>query len=97
LLSKNIKIKIYRTVRMPVVLYGLETWYLTLRDEHRVSVFEKIVLRKGFGPVRDEVTAEWAGLHNEELYDLYASLNIIRVIQSRMKWARLVARMGARE
>ena len=62
-----------------------------------MGVFEKSVLRKIFGPVRDEVTGEWTGLHNEELNDLYCSPNIIRAIQSRMKCARHVARMGAKE
>ena len=66
MLSKNIKIKIYRTA----VWYRCEAWYLTLREEHRLSVLEKRVLRKGFGAVRDEVTGKWTGLHNEELYDL---------------------------
>ena len=71
LLSKNLKIKIYRTVNLPVVLYGCETW-----------VFENRVLRI-FGPRRDEVTGEWRRLHNEELNDLYSSPNIVRVIKSR--------------
>ena len=64
LLSKNIKIKIYRTVILPVVLYGCETWSLTLREERRVRVFENRVLRGIFGPERDEVTGEWRKLHN---------------------------------
>jgi len=67
LLSKNIKIKIYRTITLPVVLYGCETWSLTLREERRLRVFENRVLRRIFGPKTDEVTGEWRKLHNEEL------------------------------
>jgi hypothetical protein len=59
MLSKNIKVKIYRTIILPVVLYGCETWYLTLREEHSLTVFKNRVLRKIFGPKRDEVTREW--------------------------------------
>ena len=70
LLSKNLKIKIYRTIILPVVLYGCETWSLTLREERRLRVSENRVLRKVFGPKRDEVTGEWRKLHNEELNDL---------------------------
>ena len=65
LLPKNLKIKIYRTIILPVVLYGCETWSLTLREERRLRVFENRVLRKLFGPKRDEVTGEWRKLHNE--------------------------------
>jgi hypothetical protein len=65
----------------PVVLYGCETWSLTLREEHRLRVFENRVLRKIFGPKRDEVTGEWRRLRNEELNDLYSSPNIIRVMK----------------
>jgi hypothetical protein len=71
LLSKNTKIRIYRTIILPVVLYGRENWSLTLREEHRLRVFENRVLRRIFGPKRDEVTEEWRRLHNEELNDLY--------------------------
>jgi hypothetical protein len=71
LLYKNTKIKIYRTIILPVVLYGCETWSLTLREEHRLRVFGNRVLRGIFGPKRDEVTGEWRRLHNEELNDLY--------------------------
>jgi hypothetical protein len=67
LLSKNTKIKIYRTIILPVVLYGCETWSLTLREKHRLRVFENMVLRRIFGPKRDRVTGEWRRLHNEKL------------------------------
>jgi hypothetical protein len=83
LLSKNLKIGIYKTIILPVVLYGCETWSLTLREEHRLKVFENRVLRRIFGPKRDEVTGEWRQLHNKELHDLYSSPSIIRRIKSR--------------
>ena len=72
LLSKNLKIKIYRTIILPVVLYGCETWSLTLREERRLRVCENRVLRRVFGPERDEVTGERRKLHNEELNDLHS-------------------------
>ena len=68
---------------MPVVLYGCETWSLTLREEHRLRVFENRVLRRIFGPKRDGVTGDWRKLHNEELNDLYCSPSILRVIKSK--------------
>ena len=83
LLSKNLKIKIYRTIILPIVLYGCETWSLTLREERKLRVFENMVLRRIFGPRRDEVTGEWRRLHNEDLNDLFSSPNIVRVIKSR--------------
>jgi len=73
LLSKNVKITIYRTIILPVVLYGCETWSQTLREQRKVRVFENMVLRRIFGPRRDEVTGDWRRLHNEELNDLYSS------------------------
>ena len=83
LLSKNLKIKIYRTVILPVVMYGCKTWTLTLKEERRLGVFQNRVLRRIFGHKRDEVTGEWRKLHNEEIKGLYSSSNIIRVIRSR--------------
>jgi hypothetical protein len=77
-----------------VLLYGCETWSLTLREEHRLRVFENRVLRRIFVPKKDEVTGEWRKLHNEELHNLYSSPNIIRMIKSRrMKWVGHIARM----
>jgi hypothetical protein len=74
-----------------------ETWSLTLREKHRLRVFNNWVLRRIFGPKRDEVTGEWRRLHKEELYVLYSSRNIIKVIKLRIiRWARHVARMGDR-
>jgi len=96
LLSKNLKNKIHRTFILPVVLYGCETWSLTLREECRLRVFENMVLRSIFGPRRDEVTKEWGKLHNEDLNELYSSPNIFRAIKSRrMRWVGHVVPMGA--
>jgi hypothetical protein len=72
----------YKTFILPLVLYGRETWSLTLREEHRLRVFENRVLRRIFGLKRDEVTGDWRKLHNEELRDLYSSPSIIRIIKS---------------
>ena len=97
LITKNLKIKIYRIIILPVVLYGFGTRSLTLRGERRLMMFENRVLRRMFGPKRGRVTREWGKLHNEELNELYCSLKIVRVIKSRkMRWAGHVAHMGER-
>jgi hypothetical protein len=84
-----------RTIILPVVLYGCETWSLTLREEQRLRVFENRVLGRIFGPKRNEVTGDWRRVHNEELRDFYSSPNIVRVTKSRrMRWAGYLARMG---
>jgi hypothetical protein len=83
LLPKNVEIKIYRAIILPVVLYGCETWSLTQIEERRLRVFENRVLRRIFGPKRDEVTGNWRRLHKEELYALYFSPNIIQAMKSR--------------
>jgi hypothetical protein len=93
-LSKTAKIRIYKTIILPVVLYGCETWSLTLREEHRLRVFENKVLRRIFEQKRDEVTGYWRKLHNEELHNFYSSPSIIRMVKSRsMRWTENVAIM----
>jgi hypothetical protein len=95
LLSTNIKIRIHKTVIFPVVLYGCETWSLTLREEHRLKVFKTRVRWRIFGLKRDEVMGDWRKLHNEELHNMYSSPSRIRTIKSRrMRWAGRIARMG---
>ena len=79
LLFKNLKTETYRTIILPLVLCGCETWSLTLREERTLRVFENRVLRGIFGPKRDEVTGKWRLIHNDELNDLYCSPNIVRV------------------
>jgi hypothetical protein len=97
-LSKNIKFRINKTIILPVVLYGCETWSLTLREELRLRVFENRLLRRIFGPNRDEMTGDWRKLYNEKLHSLYSSPNIIRMIRSRrMGWAGHIARMRTKK
>jgi hypothetical protein len=87
------QVKIYKTIILPVVLYGCETWSLTLREEHRLSVFENRVLRTIFGR-KTEVTGEWRKLHNEELHSLHSFPDIRQVKSRRMRWAGHVERIG---
>jgi hypothetical protein len=92
------KIKTHRTVILPVVLYGCKAWSLTLREKHRLKMFENTMLRKICGPKRDDVTGKWRRLHNRELYHLYSSPNIIWVIKSRrMRWAGACGMYGRQE
>jgi hypothetical protein len=95
LLSRNIKVKVNKTIILPFVLYVCETWSLTLREEHRLRVFENRVLRRIFGPKSDEVTGEWRKLHSEELHNFYSFPDIIRQAKSKQtRWAGHVARKG---
>ena len=90
LLSKNLKIKICRTIILPIVFYGCETWSLALREEMKLRLFENMVLRRIFGPRRDEVTGEWRRLHNEELNDLYSPTQYCagdKIEKNEMGWA----------
>jgi hypothetical protein len=97
LLSKILKIKIDRTIIVPVVLHGCDSWSLTLREEHRCRVFENRVFSRIFGPKMDKVTREWKKLHNGELIVLYSSPIIFQVIKlRRMRWAGHVACMEER-
>jgi len=87
-------LKIFRTVILPVILYGCESWSTTLADEHKLRVFENKILRKIYGPKRDEMTGEWRRLHNDELYGLYDSPNVVKIMKSRrLRWADHVSRM----
>jgi hypothetical protein len=102
LLSKTVKIKIYKIIILSVVLYGSETWSLTLTEEHRLRVFENRVLRRIFRPMTGEILGGWRKVRNEELHNAYSSPSIIRTIKSRkmrwvgMRWIGNVARMGAK-
>jgi hypothetical protein len=91
--ANNVKIRLYKTIILPVVLYRSETWSLTLKDEHRLRMLEKRVLRRIFGPKRNEMRRSWKNLHNEELHNLYSSPSVIIMLKSRrMRWAGHVAR-----
>jgi hypothetical protein len=95
LLSKNVKVRLYKTIIFTVVLYGCETWSLAVREEHKLRVFENRMLRRIFGTKRNGVTGGWRKLHNEELHNLFPSPSIIRIIKSKgMKRSEHVARMG---
>ena len=90
LIFKPFAYYIYKTIILPVVLYGCETWSLTLREERKLRVSDNMVLRRIFGPRRDEVTGEWRRMHNEELNDLYSSPNICaddRIEKNEIGWA----------
>jgi hypothetical protein len=79
LLPKNVKVRIYKTIILPVVLYGCETLSLTVREEHKLRVFENRVLKRIFRPKKNEVMGGWRKLHNEELHHLYSSSTLIRI------------------
>jgi len=81
LISRKLKLKIYRTVILPVILYGCESWSRTLSDEHKLRVFENKVLRKIYGPKRGATTGEWRRLHNEKFHGLYNSLDVLRIMK----------------
>jgi hypothetical protein len=92
---ENVKIRIYKTIILPVDLYECKTWSLTLREDYKLRVSGNRVLRRIFGPRKHEVTGGWRKLHSEELHDLYSSPSIIRIIKPRrMRWTGHVARMG---
>ena len=97
LLYKNVKIKIKRTIILTVVSYGCETWLFTQMEKHRLRIFENRVLRRIFGPKRDEVTREWRKIHNEEFNDQYSSSNIVCMNISRMRWVGACSMYGGEE
>jgi hypothetical protein len=92
ILSKNVRIRKYTSIKFPVVLCGCETWSLSLREKHRLRVFKNGVLRRIFGPRRAEVVEGWRKVHNEELHDLYSWQRMMK--SRRMRWAGNVVRMG---
>jgi hypothetical protein len=92
LLPRNLKVKIYKTIILPVVLCGCEAWSLTLREQHKLRVFENRVLRRIFGPMWDEEIGQWRKLHNGELHNLYSSPHVSKQIKPRrMRWVGHVA------
>ena len=94
LLSTKLKVKTYKTIILPVLQYGCETWSLTLREEHRLRVFENKVLRKIFGAKKDKITGKWRKLHNVELHLVYGPSYIIKNLKSRrLKQAGHIAHM----
>jgi hypothetical protein len=98
--SRNVKVEIYKTIILPVVLYGCDTWSFTLREEHRLKVFENRnrVLRRIFGCKKDEVMGEWRKMHSGELHNLYSSPDIIRQTRSRrMRWVGICGMHGRGE
>jgi hypothetical protein len=98
LLSKNIRIRVYKTIILIVVLYMCESWSLTLREEHGLSVFVNRVLRRIFRPKRDEVMGVWRKVRNEELRNLYSLLSTLRMNMSRrVQLAMHVAQMGVKQ
>jgi hypothetical protein len=97
LLFRNLKIKIYKTIILPAVLYGCETWFLTIREEHRLRVFENRALRRIFGPKRGEVMGEWRKMHNGELHNFYSSLDTIRQINKENEVGRACGTHGRGE
>jgi hypothetical protein len=97
-LSRELKTKgSFRLHLLPVVLYGYETWSLTLREEHRLSVVVNGALKRVFGPKRDETTGGNIKWHKKELRDVNSSASIMRNIKSRMRWAGHVARIGEKK
>jgi hypothetical protein len=98
LLSKNVKIRVHKTIILTVALYGCKTWFLTLREEHRLRAFENRMLRRIFGPKRNEMIGGWRKLRNEERHNLYPSPSIVRMIKTwRMRWTGNVALIGEEE
>jgi hypothetical protein len=98
LVSKNVKIRVYKSIILSVVVYGCDTWWLILREGNRLRALENRMLRRIFGPKRDGVRGGWRKLHNVELHDSHYSQRVIRMIKSgRMRGTEHVTRIGRRE